>query len=45
MISVADLRGFSAPKLNEKLIHVAARLGDTIVVPCVAYANPPPTNR
>ncbi|XP_043279367.1 Down syndrome cell adhesion molecule-like protein Dscam2 isoform X3 [Venturia canescens] len=44
-VQLIDLRGFSAPKLNEKLIHVAARLGDTIVVPCVAYGNPPPTNR
>ncbi|XP_044574410.1 Down syndrome cell adhesion molecule-like protein Dscam2 isoform X3 [Cotesia glomerata] len=44
-IQLAEIRGFTPPILNEKLHTMSARLEETVVIPCVAYANPPPTNR
>ncbi|XP_034948781.1 Down syndrome cell adhesion molecule-like protein Dscam2 isoform X2 [Chelonus insularis] len=44
-IQLAEIRGFTPPILNEKLQTLSARLEDTVVIPCVAYANPPPSNR
>lgn len=42
---ITEIRGFTPPILNEKLHTMSARLEDTVVIPCVAYANPPPSNR
>ncbi|XP_057323530.1 cell adhesion molecule Dscam2-like isoform X3 [Microplitis mediator] len=44
-VQLAEIRGFTPPILNEKLHTMSARLEDTVVIPCVAYANPPPSNR
>ncbi|XP_043500519.1 Down syndrome cell adhesion molecule-like protein Dscam2 isoform X3 [Polistes fuscatus] len=42
---LTELRGSVPPIINEKLVYKSARLKETIVIPCVAYANPTPTNR
>lgn len=33
------------PILNDKFVHIVTKLDETIVVPCVAYASPPPIYR
>jgi len=45
VLSVADIRGLVHPILYEKTVVVIARVDDTVVVPCVAYANPRPSYR
>lgn len=40
-----EIRGSMPPIINDKLVYMSARLKDTVVIPCVAYANPIPTNR
>ncbi|XP_043669465.1 Down syndrome cell adhesion molecule-like protein Dscam2 isoform X1 [Vespula pensylvanica] len=42
---LTELRGSMPPIINEKLVYKSVRLKDTVVIPCVAYANPTPTNR
>ncbi|GLG93725.1 Uncharacterized protein GBIM_01082 [Gryllus bimaculatus] len=44
-VQLTNIRGTVPPILNEKLVSVTARLDDTVVVPCVAYANPRPHYR
>ncbi|XP_048510955.1 Down syndrome cell adhesion molecule-like protein Dscam2 isoform X2 [Athalia rosae] len=44
-IQLTEIRGSMPPILNEKLVYFSARLEDTVVIPCVAYANPRPENR
>ncbi|XP_077264986.1 cell adhesion molecule Dscam2 isoform X2 [Temnothorax americanus] len=44
-LQLTDIRGSMPPIINEKLVYMSARLKDTVVIPCVAYANPTPTNR
>ncbi|XP_068082151.1 cell adhesion molecule Dscam2 [Anabrus simplex] len=44
-IQLTDIRGTVPPILNEKLVMLTARVDDTVVVPCVAYANPRPRYR
>lgn len=41
----SEIRGSMPPIINEKLVYMSARLKDTVVIPCVAYANPTPSNR
>nr|CAD7423173.1 unnamed protein product [Timema monikensis] len=41
-IQLTDIRGPVAPILNEKLVMISAKVDETVVVPCVAYANPRP---
>ena len=38
----AEIRSSMPPMINEKVVYMSARLKDTIVIPCVAYGNPPP---
>lgn len=45
IISVSEARGAMPPMLSDKLVYISARVEETIVIPCVAYANPRPTNR
>lgn len=33
------------PILNQKSIQMTTKLGETLIIPCVAYANPRPTYR
>jgi hypothetical protein len=40
-----DIRGPVPPVLNERMLAVTAKVDDTVVVPCVAYANPRPHYR
>jgi hypothetical protein len=40
-----DIRGPVPPVLNERLLILTAKVDDTIVIPCVAYANPRPHYR
>lgn len=40
-----EMRELVPPIMNEKATSVVARLGDPVVVPCVAYANPKPVYR
>ena len=40
-----DIRGPVPPVLNERLLILTAKVDDTVVVPCVAYANPRPHYR
>lgn len=42
---VAEIRSTMPPMINEKVVYMSARLKDTVVIPCVAYGNPTPTNR
>ncbi|XP_044020964.1 Down syndrome cell adhesion molecule-like protein Dscam2 isoform X2 [Aphidius gifuensis] len=44
-VQLTEVRGSTPPILNEKLLTMSGRLEDTVVIPCVAYANPPSTNR
>ncbi|XP_046620086.1 Down syndrome cell adhesion molecule-like protein Dscam2 isoform X2 [Neodiprion virginianus] len=44
-VQLTEIRGSMPPILNEKLVYFSARLEDTVVIPCVAYANPRPENR
>ncbi|XP_020288503.1 Down syndrome cell adhesion molecule-like protein Dscam2 isoform X2 [Pseudomyrmex gracilis] len=44
-LQLNEIRGTMPPIINEKLVYMSARLKDTVVIPCVAYANPTPTNR
>ncbi|XP_012218067.1 cell adhesion molecule Dscam2-like isoform X2 [Linepithema humile] len=44
-LQLTEIRGFMPPIINDKLVYMSARLKDTVVIPCVAYANPTPTNR
>ncbi|CAG2060535.1 unnamed protein product [Timema podura] len=44
-IQLTDIRGPVAPILNEKLVMISAKVDETVVVPCVAYANPRPQYR
>ncbi|KAL0268744.1 UNVERIFIED_CONTAM: hypothetical protein PYX00_010567 [Menopon gallinae] len=44
-IQLTDMRGSVPPILNRKVVIVSARAEDTVVVPCVAYANPRPSYR
>ncbi|KAL0115399.1 hypothetical protein PUN28_010725 [Cardiocondyla obscurior] len=44
-VQLTDIRGSMPPIINEKLVYMSARLKDTVVIPCVAYANPTSTNR
>ncbi|PNF36143.1 hypothetical protein B7P43_G10971 [Cryptotermes secundus] len=39
------IRGPVPPVLNERLLMLTAKVDDTVVVPCVAYANPRPQYR
>lgn len=41
----AEIRSTMPPMINEKVVYMSARLKDTVVIPCVAYGNPTPTNR
>ncbi|PSN46727.1 Down syndrome cell adhesion molecule-like protein Dscam2, partial [Blattella germanica] len=40
-----DIRDSVPPVLNERLLILTAKLGETVVIPCVAYANPRPHYR
>lgn len=42
---VIDMREAVPPIVNEKFVHVITKLEETAVIPCVAYASPPPTYR
>ncbi|XP_011342293.1 Down syndrome cell adhesion molecule-like protein Dscam2 isoform X3 [Ooceraea biroi] len=44
-VQLTEIRGSMPPIINEKLVYMSARLKDTVVIPCVAYANPTPVNR
>ncbi|XP_069692741.1 cell adhesion molecule Dscam2-like [Periplaneta americana] len=44
-IQLTDIRGPVPPVLNERLLILTAKVDDTVVVPCVAYANPRPHYR
>ncbi|XP_043479175.1 Down syndrome cell adhesion molecule-like protein Dscam2 isoform X3 [Leptopilina heterotoma] len=44
-VQLTETRGSMPPMLNDKLVYITARIEETIVIPCVAYANPRPTNR
>ncbi|XP_025163016.1 Down syndrome cell adhesion molecule-like protein Dscam2 isoform X2 [Harpegnathos saltator] len=44
-LQLTEIRGSMPPIINEKLVYMSARLKDTVVIPCVAYANPTPSNR
>ncbi|GAB1864901.1 Down syndrome cell adhesion molecule [Camponotus japonicus] len=44
-LQLTEIRGTMPPIINEKLVYMSARLKDTVVIPCVAHANPTPTNR
>ncbi|KDR18099.1 Down syndrome cell adhesion molecule-like protein CG42256, partial [Zootermopsis nevadensis] len=44
-IQLTDIRGRVPPVLNERLMILTAKVDETIVVPCVAYANPRPQYR
>ncbi|XP_020714029.1 Down syndrome cell adhesion molecule-like protein Dscam2 [Ceratitis capitata] len=44
-IQLTEMRELVPPIMNEKTTSVVARLGDPVVVPCVAYANPKPVYR
>ena len=44
-ISFTEMRENVPPIMNEKVLTLMIRLGDPVVVPCVAYANPKPTYR
>ncbi|KAH0950048.1 hypothetical protein HN011_002504 [Eciton burchellii] len=44
-LQLTEIRGSMPPIINEKLVYMSARLKDTVVIPCVAYANPTPVNR
>ncbi|XP_070159734.1 cell adhesion molecule Dscam2 isoform X3 [Polyergus mexicanus] len=44
-LQLTEIRGSMPPIINEKLVYTSARLKDTVVIPCVAHANPTPTNR
>ncbi|XP_033606866.1 Down syndrome cell adhesion molecule-like protein Dscam2 isoform X4 [Cryptotermes secundus] len=44
-IQLTDIRGPVPPVLNERLLMLTAKVDDTVVVPCVAYANPRPQYR
>ncbi|KAL6426412.1 hypothetical protein ACFW04_009120 [Cataglyphis niger] len=44
-LQLTEIRGSMPPIINEKLVYMSARLKDTVVIPCVAHANPTPTNR
>ena len=39
------MRELVPPIMNEKVVSITARVGDPVVVPCVAYANPKPVYR
>ncbi|XP_043515664.1 Down syndrome cell adhesion molecule-like protein Dscam2 [Frieseomelitta varia] len=44
-LQLTEIRSTMHPMINEKVVYMSARLKDTIVIPCVAYGNPTPTNR
>ncbi|XP_032663877.1 Down syndrome cell adhesion molecule-like protein Dscam2 isoform X7 [Odontomachus brunneus] len=44
-LQLTEIRTFMPPIISEKLVYMSARLKDTVVIPCVAYAHPTPTNR
>ncbi|XP_076394369.1 cell adhesion molecule Dscam2 isoform X2 [Megachile rotundata] len=44
-LQLTEIRSTMPPMINEKVVYMSARLKDTIVIPCVAYGNPTPTNR
>ncbi|OAD61177.1 Down syndrome cell adhesion molecule-like protein Dscam2 [Eufriesea mexicana] len=44
-LQLTEIRSSMPPMINEKVVYMSARLKDTIVIPCVAYGNPTPTNR
>ncbi|XP_025265393.1 Down syndrome cell adhesion molecule-like protein Dscam2 isoform X2 [Camponotus floridanus] len=44
-LQLTEIRGTMPPIINEKLVYMSARLKDTVVIPCVAHANPTPINR
>nr|XP_031839913.1 Down syndrome cell adhesion molecule-like protein Dscam2 isoform X3 [Nomia melanderi] len=44
-LQLTEIRSTMPPMINEKVVYTSARLKDTIVIPCVAYGNPTPTNR
>ncbi|XP_036322338.1 uncharacterized protein LOC118736352 [Rhagoletis pomonella] len=41
----SEMRELVPPIMNEKATSIVARLGDPVVVPYVAYANPKPVYR
>ncbi|XP_017790457.1 PREDICTED: Down syndrome cell adhesion molecule-like protein Dscam2 [Habropoda laboriosa] len=44
-LQLTEIRSTVQPKINEKVVYTSSRLKETIVIPCVAYGNPTPTNR
>ncbi|XP_043798147.1 Down syndrome cell adhesion molecule-like protein Dscam2 isoform X5 [Apis laboriosa] len=44
-LQLTEIRSTMPPMINEKVVYMSARLKDTVVIPCVAYGNPTPTNR
>uniref|UniRef100_A0A1I8PU60 Ig-like domain-containing protein n=2 Tax=Stomoxys calcitrans TaxID=35570 RepID=A0A1I8PU60_STOCA len=44
-IQLTEMRELVPPIMNEKVVSITARMGDPVVVPCVAYANPKPVYR
>ncbi|XP_061927312.1 cell adhesion molecule Dscam2 isoform X12 [Apis cerana] len=44
-LQLTEIRSTMPPMINEKVVYTSARLKDTVVIPCVAYGNPTPTNR
>ncbi|XP_053999258.1 cell adhesion molecule Dscam2-like isoform X3 [Hylaeus anthracinus] len=44
-LQLTETRSSMPPMMNEKVVYMSVRLKDTIVIPCVAYGNPTPTNR
>lgn len=44
-LSFLEIQELVPPIMNEKKISLLARVGDPLVLACVAYANPKPTYR
>ncbi|XP_015601116.1 Down syndrome cell adhesion molecule-like protein Dscam2 isoform X2 [Cephus cinctus] len=44
-IQLTEISRAMPPILNEKLVYMTSRLEEIVVIPCVAYANPRPSNR
>lgn len=44
-IQLTEMRETVPPIMNEKQRQFTVRLDDTIVIPCIAYANPIPVYR
>lgn len=45
ILYLLEMRELVPPIMNDKKIAIMARVGDPLVLPCIAYANPKPTYR